>query len=386
MKDVSEKESSPPSAPFLPRRGAPRKNTVKWNGREIPLVLHDGVWRMRSRSASFPVNFSTGTADLVLARQRCRDFLDANPTPTGRVRGTLEDVAHLYLSAPKVCKSKTARKNVGRLRSVVATAWGKSLADAKLADLPDLWPAFVAARQAVGGKVALPDYSTRRLENRAINSAMRQASSVFIPSLRPYYARHGVTLPQDAGNVTWLALGYSPPAEADDAKLCEAWRLLRDTDTPMWLAVGLARFGALRLADILAARGKWFVQRGEAVYVEVRDWPEDNHYTKTGKPHSALILDASLAEYLMALPRDGHVLTRTDRKHWLETAPQKWLRPFTGSAKAPLHRCRGLYADHLKRETEEAILARQAGIKAASEALGHTTQKTTERHYLTPDK
>jgi hypothetical protein len=49
-----------------------------------------------------------------------------------------------------------------------------------------------------------------------------------------------------------------------------------------------------------------------------------------------------------------------------------------------LHRLRGLYADQIKRETESAILARQAGIAAASAALGHTTTDTTERHYLTP--
>ena len=45
---------------------------------------------------------------------------------------------------------------------------------------------------------------------------------------------------------------------------------------------------------------------------------------------------------------------------------------------------RGLYADHVKRETEVAMAARLGAIKAASEALGHTTTATTEKHYLTP--
>jgi len=34
--------------------------------------------------------------------------------------------------------------------------------------------------------------------------------------------------------------------------------------------------------------------------------------------------------------------------------------------------------------TQEAVTARLAGIKAASQNLGHTTTATTENHYLTP--
>jgi hypothetical protein len=51
------------------------------------------------------------------------------------------------------------------------------------------------------------------------------------------------------------------------------------------------------------------------------------------------------------------VIGRPDAHRWIQHVPQPWLRQFTGSAKAPLHRLRGLYADHVRRETEEAILA-----------------------------
>jgi integrase len=37
----------------------------------------------------------------------------------------------------------------------------------------------------------------------------------------------------------------------------------------------------------------------------------------------------------------------------------------------------------LKNLTADAVTARLAGVKAAQEALGHTTSATTERHYLT---
>lgn len=45
---------------------------------------------------------------------------------------------------------------------------------------------------------------------------------------------------------------------------------------------------------------------------------------------------------------------------WLGREPQKWLRPFVPGAGKPLHRLRGLYADQIKRETEQAMLARMA--------------------------
>lgn len=41
-------------------------------------------------------------------------------------------------------------------------------------------------------------------------------------------------------------------------------------------------------------------------------------------------------------------------------------------------------APHCRKLTEDADLARLEGIKEASRALGHTTTKTTEAHYLTP--
>jgi hypothetical protein len=56
------------------------------------------------------------------------------------------------------------------------------------------------------------------------------------------------------------------------------------------------------------------------------------------------------------------------------------------TARKPLHRLRGLYADEVAKITVDAVTARLAAIKAAQEALGHTTSKTTEGHYLTPGK
>lgn len=70
------------------------------------------------------------------------------------------------------------------------------------------------------------------------------------------------------------------------------------------------------------------------------------------------------------------------RYRWFERVPQEWLRKFTGTAKKPLHRLRGLYADEVAKLTQDAVAARLAGVKAASQALGHTNTATTQNSYL----
>lgn len=361
----------------LPTVGA----TLKWDGREIPMLQHRDGWRLRSRSKSFPVDYFFATASLPEAKRLARAKLAEMPEPTKRAKGTLEDAVQLYLAAPKRCSQDSSEGNVSRLRSVVRKAFNdsaKTLSEVPVEYLSALWPAYVAARQ---GKPQ-PDFSTRRAENYGINSAIKQAASIFIPSLRPYYRRHGLEIPQDATTIIWLPLPQKVQHEANDAGMIEAWRELRASDVDMWLTVGLARFAGLRQSEILACRGKWIVAKGAATYVEMRDREEDDYFTKTGRTYRALILEPELAEFLRACNPESPVLTKPDPSRWIQHEPQAWLKQFTGEAKAPLHRLRGLYADHVKRDTEEAILAHQAAIRAASQALGHTSTATTEAHYL----
>ena len=377
--DTEMLRSGSPSAHKKPTVGA----SLKWDGREIPMLQHRDGWRLRSRSKSFPVDFFFATSSLPEAKRLARAKLAEMPEPQKRAKGTLEDAAQLYLAAPKRCSQDSSEGNVSRLRSVVRKAFNddaKTLSEVPVEYLSALWPAYVAARQ---GKPR-PDYATRRAENYGINSAMKQAASIFIPSLRPYYRRHGLEIPQDATTIIWLALAQKIQHEADDAGMIEAWRALRNSDVDLWLTVGLARFAGLRQSEILACRGKWIVTKGAAAYVEMKDREEDDYFTKTGRTYRALILEPSLAEYLQACNPESPVLTKPDPSRWIQREPQDWLKQFTGDAKAPLHRLRGLYADHVKRDTEDAILAHQAAIRAASQALGHTSTATTETHYLTP--
>lgn len=353
--------------------------SLQWEGRTLPMIQErNGVWRVRSRSKSFPVDIGTGVSDLALARQKARQMLAARPV-SAPARGTLEEAVAAYRTLPKKCSDVTAEGNISRLRSVVATAFdGAALDTVKVSRLPDLWHTYVAKRQ---GRAAA-DYSRRERRNVSINTAMRQAASIFRRKLWPHYARAGIILPPDCALVEYLPAVTIPRAEADDAALCAAWRELEHGD--LWAAVGLARFAGLRAGEILALRGKWIEQRDGATVVKLMDREADGHFTKTGRTYTALILDADLAAWLSALGPEAPAITATDAARWLGREPQKWLRKFMPGAGKPLHRLRGLYADQIKRETESAMLAKLAGLKAASEALGHTTTETTERHYTTP--
>lgn len=362
----------------------PQKSTIVWEGRPIPMLLEPRGWRARKRSAALSVDVTAPTRDLALAKKLIRDELDRRKAapPTARRSkpvGTLRALCDAYLAAPKRCSAAVAEANVARLATIVRATWGKELAEAPLADLPGLWPAYVAKRQGL----QVPDYNTRRACNAGINSAMRLARSILIDSLRPAYAAAGIVLPPESANVMWTAELHSVRPAASDADMISAWRAL-PVASSLWWVIGLARFAGLRRSEILAARGKWMVERGGLMSVELRDRPEDGYWTKTGRPYSALVMDPDLASALSGLAPDAMVLAEPEAGRWIEREPQEWLKAYVGAARLPLHRLRGLYADHVRQETEQAILARQAAIKAASLALGHSSTAVTEKSYLDP--
>ncbi len=354
-----------------------KTDAVLWQGRKLPLFREaSGTWRLRSRSRHCAVDFGTGTTDLAAARRIAKDFLDGKLAVAAK-RGaeTLEDVARVYLALPKRASERAATDNVQRLRSIVRLAWRKELAQVRLSELsPRLWRDYMAAR--LGGKL---DLATRRPGNAAINSAVRAAASIFIPRLRPAFEEEGLTIPADAIVIQWLPVMQLPPAISDDAALIEWWQSLPPA-SPEWFAVGLARFAGLRSAEISAARPEWVSNDT----IELRDRPEQGFLTKTGKPYRAVILRPELAEAIRALTPGLPIVqpAAASREEWFERTLPRLVRPFSPSAKKPLHRLRGLYADEVARVTQEAVAARLAGIREASAALGHTTTATTLNHYL----
>lgn len=354
-----------------------------WEGRKVPMVLERGLWRARCRRKGMRIDIGTGTPDLAMARKILKRLLEerqGQAAGESRAKGMMEAVAKVYRYLPKRTTDEVGNGNVQRLRSVVRLAWGKELAQVPVADFPRLWPAYVAARQ---GR-AVPDYNTRVAGNRGINAAMRLARCVVLEKLWPAYAAQGIVMPPGAADVTWLPELHEVKPEARAGDLEQAWAALPVGD-PLWWVVGLARYAGLRRSEILAMRGKWVLPRGAGVAVQLRDRPEDGYWTKTGRPYEAMVLHPVLAAALrdrLEREPDGPVLVHPEAERWIERAPQAWLRPFVGKVRLPLHRLRGLYADQVQVEMAEVIEARQAGVKAASRALGHTSVQTTLQAYL----
>jgi hypothetical protein len=353
-----------------------------FEGRKYSMVLERGIWRVRSRAKSHPASFSTGSPEFASAKIIAADMLGKATTEKRRTKETLEDLAAVYLDLPKRCSQKVAELNVGRLRAVVRTAWAKDLAAVKIHQAgPKLWRDYMAKRQALeSGKL---DLATRRPENAAINAAVRMACSLFIERLRPAYTERGIHIAADATVVQWLPEMHAPPPAADGAGLLQAWAKLEATNKPLWLAIGLARFAGLRRSEIEHCQGCWIIEEDGTVFVELRDRP-GLYLTKTGRIYRAAVIHPGLADALRAVEPGAYVVEpgAVDRHKWFESAPAEWSRSFTGDARKPLHRLRGLYADDIRKLSEDAMTARLAAIRAASQALGHTSTATTVDHYL----
>lgn len=347
-------------------------------GRNYPLVHEPQGWRLRSRAKMRSVDFRTGTHNLTEAKRRAKEFLAREiVTHSRRGGGSLEALAQLYIATPKRTKEHVAQSNVSRLRSICRTVLERELDSVTCREVsPDLWRRYQQLALEKSGRTF--DLTTRYRENIAINSAIRAACCLFLPELRRTYQSAGLDVRPDASEHVTLPEPYVPPVVADDSALVTAWAKL--TDKRLWLTIGLARFAGLRRDEIAHARIGWI----DGDSIALRDRPEENFWTKTGKPYRAQIINADLLEWLGALNGDGFIVpdTQEARAKWFETVPQAWLRSHGFAHRQPLHRLRGLYADAVAQLTADAVTARLAAVRAAQTALGHTTPAITEKHYL----
>ena len=375
-----------PIAPNSPQ-DCPKKcpsGDFRHDGRSYRLTWEDGEWRLRVRRKGESISYRTGCHRLPEAKTAAREYLDrraASPMHSRKGGGTLAALAVVYAAAPKRTKDAVARDNYSRLRAICRLATDRDTDAVTCREIgPEFWQAYQRAALAAAG--ASFDLTTRRRENIRINAAVRAARCLFLPSLLPAYRAAGLDVRPDASSAVMLPEPYVPPTTVDDAAIVAAWRELPRSQ--LWAVIGLARFAGLRREEISAARSGWLDAKGGAVFVAMRDRPEESWWTKTGKPYRAQIIEPELAEWvrerpegwLVPDPPDG-----SDRGRWFEREPQRWLRQWIPTGK-PLHRLRGLYADHVAALTSDVVTARLAGVRAAAEALGHTTTATTERHYL----
>ena len=352
--------------------------SVVWNRKAYTLTPHAGGWRLRSRARGARIDLVFPSCSITAAkRQALAHFEGETKVLAKGDKATLEEVIAIYKQMPKKAGSKAAYINECRLRAVVRLARGRELSQVIVSEVtPQLWLDFMAKK--LGGRI---DLATRRPGNAAINSAVRCAASIFIERLRPGYRSLGVIVPQDATNIQWLQTMKLPKPKALASFVSPP---IDHGSKAMRRTVGLARFAGMRQQEISACGRSWIVEDKTGVYVEMRDRPEEGWTSKTGEIYRSLIVNDSFAAELLALPEGPIIETPSgmSREHWFKHYPQEWLKPFTGTAKKPLHRLRGLYADDVKRITEQAVAAHLAGVKAASEALGHTGTAVTQASYL----
>jgi hypothetical protein len=367
----------------------PKRNSVVVAGVRYPLHQdpRSRVWRVRKRTREIQIDLSLGSVSLDDAIEEARKRLGKEHQERTRLRTgkvTLREICDIYESMPKRCSKDVAKANVQRLSKVLSDAWGRSLEEVYGYELTErLWEDYAAKRQ--GGEL---DLSTRRHENRGINSAIRLAVSIFHEGLEAGYSRAGVVLDfKSIRRVQWLpetTLKLPKLPKDSEEKLIKALPALKESNRAMWRAIMIARYAGLRSKEISNARRSWLVQTSAGAWCfEVCDRPEEGWWHKTGEDYTAPILSQELIDDLLACPSDGPLVpVEGSRDHFFDKLCADWIRQFIPPPNKTLHRLRALYAEALRDATANAILAQQAGTEAARKALGHTTSATTVKHYL----
>jgi integrase len=328
-------------------------------------------------------DYSSGTLNQALSIQGARQALTA-AREGGKKKlaavGSLETLVKVYLSIPKRTTGDVAAANAARLRNI-CDVLGKKLEDIRSDSVgPAFWLDYMAAVFKKQGRNF--DLSTRDPRNQGINAAVRLARCLFQQKFADAYKAAGCPIRQNASVAELLPTMPAPLPGVDDGQIIQAWEGLRNSDLRLWLVIGLARFGGLRLEEISAMRGKWY----SAGQIELRDRPEIDFRIKGKRPYKAAVLHPALAAVLAEVAPDEMVVPNPpgSRETWFTRVPQQWLRSngVGDDVRLPLHRLRGLYADAVLRLTADATLARLEGVRAAQAALGHSSPAVTEKHYL----
>lgn len=377
---------------------------MMWKGRRYGLTPYLDGWRLRSRARGDEIDWKFPHMSEAMAKEGALAKFEERAGSVRPKRGTptLQDVVDVYLKLPKRSGEDASYNNTTRLTAIVRLALGKKLDRVFVHEVgPKLWAAYMAKRLPEGKL----DLATRRPGNAAINSAVCSACAIFTKKLRPKFLDAGIEIPENASMVEWLPEMKVPKPPANDAAMQKAWKELRAArKAPVgetipqqnermkklatYYTVGLARFGGLRQEEINFCQRSWIIVKKGCVFVNIHDRPEEGYLHKTGEPYLARIIHPGFAAELIGR-QPGFIVRMAprirSRTEWFERTPQKWVKPFTGKARMPLHRLRGLYADDVKRITEDAMAAHLAGVKAASKNLGHTSTKTTEDAYLSEE-
>jgi integrase len=368
-------------------------HTLTVQGRDFILTCDErtGYWRVRRRCSDFRIDRSIRVRELSEAKKVAKQLIELELERVKSLREcghNLDELCNAYLEMPKPVREYIAERNVAALKRVVKAVLGRRLTKVFARTLTyKLWEDYAAIRH--GGKL---DLSTPRRENVSIMSEIRMAASIFSPKLEHRYAEQGIVMDWDNVRrlpcLPVLKVRKSAVAKESLEEMKAAWEALRTTDEPMYITIGLAWWCGLRASELMAAQRHWLVENNGHYRIELRDRPEENFRTKTNlsveNRFNGMCLHDKFGFFLLSLP-DGKLVQRTcGAEHWLWKA-NAWVRQFipkTLDTKG-LHKLRGLFCDAVMHRFEQEILARRVGTEAAAMAVGHSSTRTTEQHYLT---
>lgn len=383
--------------PAKKRSGKIETSHVVVNGVKYPMLRNPQSlnWRVRKRTKTIKVDYSTGVSDLKIAKEKAIEELSKDSRERGRKLSgsiSLRELCDIYERMPKRANEDTAHDNVNRLARIVKDAWGRELREVRVSEVsPKLWEDYAKSRS--NGKL---DISTRKPAHRGINAAIRMAVSIFSPSLELSYKDEGIKVDLEGiSKVRWLRetkVKIQPLKEENLKALHESLPLLKESNYPMWRAISIARYSGLRSGEISAAHKNWLIQKRSGIWgFAVHDRPEQEYLHKTGEDYFAPITNQELLDDLLQGP-DGLLIdlseqpsgpkVRTSRDRFFRNHCNNWLRRFIPKPHKGMHRLRALCLEEIKDARAAEIMAEREGIKAAKDAAGHTSTKTTETHYL----
>ncbi len=403
-----------------------RRPKSQWASAEVPefyetyyMKLHgpDGKQVLRNTHATDKA--LAGKIEAA-ARRKIREeswqgLLDAlEPTKARRTLATLGDIETAYLleGVQIVKQDKAARDNVASLFRVVAwaqglwTAAGEGMKGikpgtrvhdaARIRKLSsgvltgELVRAYFRERQ--GGKEL--DVSSRKAENRSINSTLNHARQVFSKRARAYKLGK-LQLPDLDG---FMQEPMLPAAESEaqpltgpewDAMVKAAGKL---ADRELALVNQLLRVTGMRSAELVALHESWLVQEGKGWAIEIRDRKEKRAKPEEGEKEGKVLLPGfsqkGVKNRKVPVPVDlvatlrsrkgfliGPKMTMTDRSDLVNRTHNAWLKGMIGGLGEKTQ------GNHRLRDTVCSALWSLYGPSTAQEAAGHVDPKTTSKHY-----
>lgn len=302
--------------------------------------------------------WSTKTEDMALARKRAKEYHDAIVSESFHLvdgmksrsgATTFDELMADYATFPSP-EDHTRTINRSALVQVLKASGlnGADTIDRIGADLAINW-------QKYGRRSNVPVAT--------INSVLRRARSLFSKGAMILYGADRPSADRVRDLFTVPAL--REPERRPELPSPEADRKAHETlpATPdLWRAFLLARYGGLRAGEIMAARKDWI--EGGVIYVGGRE------FVAKSRRWRPVALPPFVVDVLMASPVDylvgEHPQQAVGRD--LPAALQACGFP----ARKPTHSLRRLFG---------STVYTQQGPRQARDALGHSTQAVTDKHY-----